>query len=108
MLNWEGCGNNNKPYPHVPWKAFFLLIKGGVDEEDMGVQLCVLSVVVSVCSQPAQAVAGKETVAGVKAVGTCVNDGGINKKCTSDRYYETHFISMSGILHKLHYFVCPS
>jgi len=49
-------------------------VKGGVDEEDMGVQLCVLSVVVPVCSQPAQAVTGKETFAGVKAAGTCVND----------------------------------
>ena len=50
-------------------------MKGGVDEEDMGVQLCILSVVVPVCSQPAQAVAGKETFAGVKAAGTCVSDG---------------------------------
>ena len=43
----------------------------------MGVQLCILSVVVPVCSQPAQAVAGKETVAGVKAAGTFINDGEI-------------------------------
>jgi hypothetical protein len=50
-------------------------MKGGVDEEDMGVQLCVLSVVVPVCPQPAQAVTGKETFAGVKTAGTCVNDG---------------------------------
>ena len=55
-------------------------MKGGVDEEDMGVQLCILSVVVPVCSQPAQAVAGKETIADVKAAGTFVNDGGINDK----------------------------
>ena len=33
----------------------------------------------SVCSQPAQAVTGKEAVADVKAAGTCVNDGGITK-----------------------------
>ena len=33
-----------------------------------------------VCSQPAQAVTGKETFAGVKAAGTRVNDGGIAKK----------------------------
>jgi len=39
--------------------------------------LCVLSVVVPVCSQPTQAVTGKETFAGVKAVGPCVNDGKI-------------------------------
>jgi hypothetical protein len=44
----------------------------------MGVQLCVLSVVVPVCSQPAQAVTGKETFAGVKTAGTRVYDGGIN------------------------------
>ena len=50
-------------------------MKGGVDEEDMGVQLCILSVAVPVCSQPAQAVTGKETFAGVKAAGTGVNDG---------------------------------
>jgi len=55
------------------------LIKGGVDEEVMGVQLCVLSVVVPVCSQPAQAVAEKETLASVKAAGTCVNVGRITK-----------------------------
>jgi hypothetical protein len=46
----------------------------------MGVQLCVLSVVVPVCSQPAQAVTRKETFAGVKAAGTCVNDGGMSEK----------------------------
>ena len=54
-------------------------MKGGVNEEDMGVQLCFLSVVVPVCSQPTQAVTGKETFAGVKAAGTCVNDGGISE-----------------------------
>ena len=43
-------------------------------------QLCILSVVVPVCSQPAQAVTGKETFAGVKAVGTCINGGKINEK----------------------------
>ena len=32
-----------------------------------------------VCSQPAQAVTGKETFAGVEAGGTCVNDGRITK-----------------------------
>jgi len=32
-----------------------------------------------VCSQPAQAVTGKETVAGVKAAGTCVDDGRMTK-----------------------------
>lgn len=50
----------------------------------MGVQLCVLSVVVPVCSQPAQAVAGKETVAGVKAPGTCINDDRINGSMEAD------------------------
>ena len=45
----------------------------------MGVWLCVLSVVVPVCSQPAQAVTGKDTFAGVKAPGTCVNDDRITK-----------------------------
>ena len=54
-------------------------IKGGVDEEDLGVQLCVHSVVVPVYSQPAQAVTGKEAFTGVKAAGTSVNDGGITK-----------------------------
>ena len=54
-------------------------MKGGVDEENMGVQLGVLSVVVPVCFQSAQAVTGKETVAGVKAAGTAVNDGRITK-----------------------------
>ena len=54
-------------------------MKGGVDEENMGVQLCDLSVVVLVGSQPAQAVTGKETFAGVKAAGTAVNDGRITK-----------------------------
>jgi hypothetical protein len=34
---------------------------------------------VPVCSQPAQTVTGKETFAGVKAAGTCINDGRINK-----------------------------
>ena len=33
-----------------------------------------------VCAQRAQAVAGKETFAGVKAAGTCVNDGRITKR----------------------------
>ena len=33
-----------------------------------------------VCSQPAQAVTGKETFAGVKAARTCVNDCGITKR----------------------------
>jgi len=48
----------------------------------MGVQLCILSVIVPVCSQPAQAVTGKETFADVKAAGTCVIDGGIRKNNT--------------------------
>ena len=46
----------------------------------MGVWLCIISVVVPVCSQPAQAVTGKETVAGVKVVGTYVNDGEITDR----------------------------
>ena len=46
----------------------------------MGLQLCILSVVVPVCTQPAQAVTGKETVAGVKAAGTYVDDGRITKR----------------------------
>jgi hypothetical protein len=37
--------------------------------------LCVLSVAVPLFSQPAQVVAGKETVAGVKAAGAFVGDG---------------------------------
>jgi hypothetical protein len=48
----------------------------------MGVQFCVLSVVVPVCSQPAQAVTGKETFAGIKAAGTCVNDNTVNNELT--------------------------
>ena len=55
-------------------------MKGGVDEEDIDMWLCILSVFVPVCSQPAQAVTGKETFDGVKTAGTCVNDGRINKK----------------------------
>ena len=43
-------------------------------------QLCILSVIVPVCSQPAQAVTGKETFTGVKAAGTCVDDGRITKR----------------------------
>ena len=43
-------------------------------------QLCVLSVVVPVCSQPAQAVTGKEAFACFKAAGTFVDDGGITKR----------------------------
>jgi hypothetical protein len=46
----------------------------------MGVLLCVLSIVVPVCSQPAQAVTGNETFAGVKTAGTCDNDGKIIEK----------------------------
>jgi hypothetical protein len=65
-------------------------MKGGVDEEDMGVQLYVLLVVMPVCSQPAQAVTGKETFADVKAAGTCVNDGGMTKLCRINRKITTH------------------
>ena len=54
-------------------------MKGGVDEEDMGVQLCILSVVVPVCTQPAQTITRKEAFASVKAAGTCVNDGRITR-----------------------------
>jgi hypothetical protein len=56
-------------------------VKGGVDEEDIDMWLCILSVFVPVCSQPAQAVTGKETFDGVKTAGTCVNDDGITDKC---------------------------
>jgi len=41
--------------------------------------LYILSVVVPVCSQSAQAVTGKETFAGVKAAGTYVNDHTVKK-----------------------------
>jgi len=56
----------------------------------MGVQLCILSVVVPVCSQSAQAVTGKETFAGTKAAGTSVNDGGITKQCRINRKITSH------------------
>ena len=79
MLNWEVAGiiRNNTHMCHG--RHFSKAGERGVDEEDMGVQLCILSVVVPVCSQPAQAVTGKETFAGVKAAGMCVNDGRIEE-----------------------------
>ena len=50
--------------------------------------LCILSILVSVCSQPAQAVTGKEAFTGVEAGRTCVNDGGINKRLArKDKIY---------------------
>ena len=47
-------------------------------------QLCVLSVAVPVCSQPAQAVTEKETFAGVKAAGTFVYDDRIKNRVRFD------------------------
>ncbi len=47
--------------------------------------LYVLSVVVPVYSQSAQAVAGKETFSCIKAAGACINDGRVNGHAHSRR-----------------------